>query len=130
MFLSKHKSGIYHLYFKNEYGLRRCVSTKTRKKLEAYEFLQEFKVKLKDKLEGKPEPIILRKLTFEFLKYSESVHSYNHTLSLKTTFKMLNNYFGDINASELTKEKVLNYIQSRSRTVTPYTVKRDIESMS
>ena len=69
-------------------------------------------------------------MIFEFLKYSESVHSYNHTVSLKSTFKAIKNYTGEIHASELTREKILNYIQYRNRLVTPYTVKRDIESLS
>ena len=129
MFLSKHKNGYYYVYY-SENGKRKNISTKTKSKREATDFLISFKAQVIDRRQRKIVSILLSKLIFEFLKYSESVHSYNHTVSLKSTFKAIKNYTGEIHASELTREKILNYIQYRSRLVTPFTVKRDIESLS
>ena len=75
-------------------------------------------------------PITFKKMSFEFLIYSCSVHSYNHTISMKGTFKRMLIYFGDIKVEHLNKQKLMDYFQYRSRTVTPYTVKREIECFS
>jgi site-specific recombinase XerD len=40
------------------------------------------------------------------------------------------NYYGDFPIEELNKEKVLKYIQYRSKNLSPHTVKREIESLS
>ncbi|MCH8941767.1 MAG: phage integrase N-terminal SAM-like domain-containing protein [Bacteroidetes bacterium] len=130
MFLSKNKKGFYYLYFTDENGKRKCITTKTKLKSEANKFLSSFRAKLKEKIESQTKPILLRRMIFEFLMYSESVHSYNHTITLKSTFKGFVNYLGDISIAELTKERILDFIQKRSREVSPHSVKRDIENLS
>lgn len=53
MFLSRRSSGFYYLWYEDEFGRRRKVSTKTTLKSEAVEFLRTFKresvVKVKQK---------------------------------------------------------------------------------
>ncbi len=130
MFLSKHKNGYYYLYYIDANRKRKNISTKSKTKSEANKFLSKFSLELKDRLERKTIPINFKKMIFEFLKYSESVHSYNHTITLKSAFKEMANYYGDFQIEEMNKEKVLEYIQYRSIKLSPHTVKRDIESLS
>ncbi|UCH64584.1 MAG: site-specific integrase [Ignavibacterium sp.] len=130
MFLSKHKNGYYYLYYIDVNKKRKIISTRSKTKSEANKFLSKFSLELKDRLDRKTIPINFKKMIFEFLKYSESVHSYNHTITLKSAFKEMLKYYGDFPIEELNKEKVLKYIQYRSRNLSPHTVKREIESLS
>ena len=43
MFLSKCSNGVYYLFFRDELGKRRAVSTRHRLKADAVKFLQAFK---------------------------------------------------------------------------------------
>lgn len=130
MFLSKRPNGFYYVYYKSPSGKRNCKSTGAKTKSEANKFLSRFALEVQERKERKTIPITFKKMCFEFLMYSESVHSYNHTISLKGIFKRMLLYFGDTQAEYLNKEKVLDYFQQRSRTVSPYTIKREIECFS
>ena len=89
MFLSKLPNGIYHIYYFKENGKKSKVSTHTKLKSEAYKFLTNFEQEIKSRKENKLSPIELRQFSFEFLVYSESIHSWNNapylTLSEKVT---------------------------------------------
>lgn len=130
MFLSKHKNGYYYIYYSDQFGKRKNISTKTKNKSEANKFLSNLSAELKKRAEKKIVPISLKKMIFEFLKYSESIHSYSHTISLKGTFKRMLNYFGDLPVDQLEKDKLLNFFQYRSRNISPHTLKREIECLS
>jgi len=130
MYLSKRSNGIYYIYFFQPNGKRTCISTKSSNKSEALKFLSKFEAQLKVRLESKLNPISLKQFIFEFLKYSESIHSINHTKSLKTTFNCFFNYTGNLLLSEIKKEIIVSFIEKRLREVTSYTVKRDIADLS
>ena len=104
MFLSKHKNGYYYIYYKDNVGKRKAISTKSENKTDANKSLSDLSAELKERAEKKTVPISLKKMIFEFLKYSESVHSYNHTLSLKSTLKEMVNYIGDVPAEQIDKK--------------------------
>lgn len=129
MFLSKRTHGIYYLYY-TEKGKRKTITTRSKTKAGAMIFVANFRTILDERLMNKIRPIFLNKLIFEFLKYSESIHSTNHTKSLKSTFKGVVNYFGNINTSEITKGSLLDFIQCRARIVSAFAVTRDINSLS
>lgn len=130
MFLSKLSNGIYHIYYFKENGKKTKISTRTKYKSEAYKFLSNFEQEFKLRQQNKLSPIDLKKITFEFLKYSESIHSINHTKSIKTTFNEFYKFTGNISVSDINKKLIVNFIELRLRNVSNYTVRRDIADLS
>lgn len=125
MFLAKRK-GIYQLYYTGENGHRTSISTKTKFKKEALVFLSNFATEKKDKEKRGYEPISLKAFSFEYLKYSESYHTWKTTLTYKTTFNSLLNYYGNIQLIELDKKKIEEYIQYKIRNVSIYCARKDL----
>lgn len=130
MYLSKRSNGRYYITHLQPNGKYTSISTKAKLKSEALKFLSSFEAELKERLARKLNPISLNKFFFEFLKYSESVHSWNHTKSLKTTFDLFTTFIGSIELYDLKREDVLSFIEARLKTVSAYTVRRDIADLS
>ena len=130
MFLSKLLNGVYHIYYIKENGKKSKISTHTKHKSEAYKFLSNFEQEFKLRLQNKLSPIDLKKFTFEFLKYSETIHSSNHSKSIKTTFNEFIKFTGNISVSDINKKLIINFIELRLRKVSNYTVRRDLADLS
>lgn len=111
MYLYKRSNGRYYIHYPQLNGKLTCISTKTKFKSEALKFLSKFSEELKERIDKKLNPIPLSKFFFDFLRYSESVHSWNHTLSLRITFKSFMKYCGNISLSDLTKEKLASFLR-------------------
>lgn len=79
MYLSKHKSGIYYIYYTAEDGNRSKVSTKTKNKKEANKVFRSFNISSvkKNKIVTN---IKLKELTWKFLIHSENLHTWKTTL--------------------------------------------------
>ena len=125
MFLSKNPNGKYYIYYEKPNGKRTSISTKTKLKNEALKFLTNFENEQKLRAQEKVISISLKNLLFEYLKYSETIHSKNTTLSIKSTVNSLNNYFGEIDFHSIDKNKLSVYLQSRFRNQSPYVSKRE-----
>jgi integrase len=130
MFLSKRSNGVYYIFYENSFGRKTCISTKTKLKNEALTFLTSFKQKLREREFLKTIPISLKDFSFEYLKYSESIHSLNTTKSIKSFFNNLTNYFGNYALIELNKDKLSDYSQERLKQVSAYVVKREFAYLS
>ncbi len=130
MYLSKRSNGRYYIFYPQQNGKYTCRSTGTRSKSEALKFLANFENELKERISKKVNPIQLQHFALEFLSYSETVHSWNHVLSLRSTLRTFQNSIGNIYLSDLTKEKLIEFVQSRSKTVSAYAVCRDIANLS
>ncbi|HET55572.1 MAG TPA: site-specific integrase [Ignavibacteria bacterium] len=130
MYLSKHRNGYYYIYFQDESGRRKSISTKTKLKSEAAKFLSEFKDHLQQRKDSKTIPVSIQHFITKFLIYSSHIHSENHTKSLRTTLIKLLEYSGDINLNELQKQKVISFIEWRLSKVSNRAVKRDIANLS
>ena len=123
MFLSKHKNGFYYIYYRNQDGKRLSVSTKTKLKSEAYKALTRFSIERKNKkYEG--ASTTLNKFRWEFLKASESYHSWKTTLDYRSTFNELEKVFGNVQLTELTRKGIEEFIQKKIRDHSLYTGRR------
>ena len=71
MFLSRRSNGLYYLWFEDEFGKRRKVSTRTTLKSEANKFLRTFR--RDTAVTAKPKR--LSEFIKEFLAYTESTYS-------------------------------------------------------
>ena len=86
MFLSKHSNGIYYLFFRDELGKRRKVSTGCRLKSDAFKFLQSFKVSEQER-KLKLQRVSLGAFAQDFLAYSQSVHTPKTRRSFAVAFR-------------------------------------------
>jgi len=102
MFLSKRSNGYWYVFYNSLKGRKTCISTKTRIKREAFGFLSTFESELKQRKANQVIPIGLKEFSFQYLKYSESIHRPKTTKSLKTIFKQLNSHLGKVELSNLT----------------------------
>ena len=82
MFLTKLKNGYYYIYFIDINGKRNKVSTRTKVKSEAREFLISFQSTFSERKKEKLEPLTLKQFRWKFLKHLLSV-------VLKDLFKFL-----------------------------------------
>ena len=73
---------------------------------------------------------MLKDFFFEFLKYSESIHSWRHTLALRSTFNQFEKFVRSLDLSDLTKERVIEFNEMRLSSVSNYAVKRDLANLS
>lgn len=130
MFLSKRSNGLYYIFFKNEKNKYTCISTKCRIKSDALKFLTNFNQELKLREQAKTVYITLDKFIFDFLKYSETIHSPKHTESLKASFSVFRRFTGNISLNQITASLIQNFVEQRLGKVSPYTVRRDIADFS
>ncbi|PKL82631.1 MAG: hypothetical protein CVV24_09180, partial [Ignavibacteriae bacterium HGW-Ignavibacteriae-3] len=129
MYLSKRNNQIYYIFYNQPNGKRTCISTGEKSKSEALKFLSDFQAELKQRKRNKTIPITLKDFTFEFLKYSESIHCDNTTKVFKVTFNYLKKYFGNIFMSEITSQKLNDYFAQRMKK-TIYPARKDLINLS
>ena len=130
MNLSKHKNGFYYVYYFKPDGKRTSVSTKSKFKREALEFLSDFKRKNTEREKNKVIPILIKDFQFNFLKYSESIHSENTTKTFKVTFNFLSEHFGNGYLTEITSQKLDGYFQDRINDSSIYPARKDLINLS
>jgi len=119
LFLSKRNNGYYYIYYLNEFEKRASISTRCKKKNEALKYLSDFKNQLILRKEKKVIPIALNKLFFEYLNYSEAVHSKNTLLTNKSAVNSFSKYFGNVMLCDLSQKRVSDYIQFRLKNRSP-----------
>ena len=126
MFVSKNPKGVYYVFYNQPNGKRTCLSTGSKKKSEALKFLSEFKDHQKEISEREFIPISLKEFRWEYLKYSESFHTWKTTLTYKTTFNSMMKYFGEIQLIDLTRKTIEEYIQTLIRKTSIYSGRKDL----
>jgi integrase len=126
MFLLKRPNGIYHLIYTKPNGKRTSVSTKTKLKSEANKFLTKFAANQIDDGEHKILPITVESFSKEFLKHSETVHTYWTNYTYKQTFGFFNSYFPNSLISELQGNDISRYIESRIKSASIYQARKDL----
>lgn len=131
MFLSKHKNGYYYIYYFDKFSnTRRSISTKTKLKSEALEFLTNFKNEVTLRQKSKVIPITLKEFTFNFLIYSSSIHTEKTLKGYRNTFNQLNKYFGITILSSLSPILIEKYIQFRITSSSIYAARKDLIHLS
>ncbi len=130
MFLSKRSNGVWYVFYDKSQGKRTCISSKTKLKRDALKFLSNFEYEVNKRGQSKVIPISVKDYTFQFLKYSESVHSPKTTKAFKTTFKFWNEYVGGIQLSEVDSKKLADYFQERINNTSVYAARKDLINLS
>jgi len=110
------KSSFYQLvYFVN--GKRTTVSTKTKNEKEAFRFLASFK-KIDPEQKPKIVSLALSKFQEEYLEYLEFTKSKHYLRSIKTSFKILIEFCGDVHIDRLdlrTMDKFISITYQRTQ---------------
>jgi integrase len=120
MFLSKRPNGIYHIYYKKPNGKLTSISTKSKLKSEANKYLAKFSNELTKQEDTILKSILLKTFSIEFLKQSETVHTFWTNYTYKQTYKFFNNYFPNILISDLRASDISRYIEYRIKNSSIY----------
>jgi site-specific recombinase XerD len=122
MFLSKHSNGTYYLFYYNEQGRRKRVSTHCQYKTDAMNFLQSFK---RDEYERrqKAKHKLLSEFLTAFLSYAEGSFSKGTVAIYKATLRNFIKYIGDFPLANYTPQHFDIYKTERQKPVKVITVK-------
>ena len=123
-YLSKHKNGYYYIYYTDECDKRQSISTRTKYKTEALSVLNELTPELLSN--RKTSDKTLKEFRWEFLKASESYHSWKTTLDYRSTFNELERHFGNILLSDITRNGVEEFIQKKIKAHSLHTGRRHL----
>lgn len=129
MYLSKRQNGVYYIFYNQSNGKKTCLSTGEKIKSEAVRFLSNFESELKTRRKNKLNPISLKDFTFEFLKYSETIHSQNTSKVFKVTFNYLTKFFGNPQLTEITTSRLNEYFTNRIKE-TVFPARKDLINIS
>jgi len=131
MFLSKSRSGKYHLFYLDENGKRHSVSTKTKLKAEAKEFEKKFVEKLKNgKNEEAPQKIYyLEDIKAEVLNYTINNLSIQTHKIYQRVFVNMIYILGNIPAKIITVRDIERYKEERIKTVKKMTCNIELKVM-
>lgn len=129
MNIYKRSNGIYHIRYSVN-GKEKSISTKTKKKSEALKFLSNFNEEMKRRDELEYTPISLKKFCFEYLKYSEVQHTEKTHKTYKTTFKYLQEFFGQIELIDISFNDIEDYITYRMKNPSVYQARKDYINIS
>ena len=125
MFLARRSSGIYYLWYDDEFGRRRKVSTKTKLKSEATEFLRTFKRKSVVKVKQKR----LADFTKEFLAYTQTTYSPATHDIYRRVLALLEKQVGNIPIGAITTRHIDQYKATRLKTIKPVSVNIELRSL-
>ena len=115
MFLSKRPNGYGYVFYNSLKGRKTCISTKTRIKREAFRFLSTFESEIKQRKVNQVIPIGLKEFSFQYLKYSESIHRPITTKSLKTIFNQLNSHLRKVELSDVITKNIKDFLLQKSK---------------
>lgn len=129
MYMSKHKSGVYYIYFNSD-GRRRKISTKARIKSDALKFLSTFRQELERRNQPKATPITIQRFSFEFRRQFEPGHSDKSMADYVTTFRQLEKHFGNVELTTLNKNTIGEYLARRIQHTSVYAARKDFINLS
>jgi site-specific recombinase XerD len=127
MFLFKRSNGFYYLYFIDDAGRRKCISTKAKYKPDALRFLTDFKNKPKP---VKETPVIyLSGLRGEVMKYVSDNMSKTTAGIYKTVFDNLERVFKNKPVKMINNSDIENYKSIRAGEVSRASVNKELRTI-
>lgn len=130
MFLNKRENGYYYIYFRSDLGKWISISTKTKSKIEANNFLVNF---LSDQNKT-PTIISNNKITYEefikqYLQYSRTNHSHTYTTRIIYCLKQFTPFIGGITLENIKPLTIENYKSLRLTQVSKITINIELRSI-
>lgn len=130
MFLSKSRSGYYHIIYDGKNGKRKTKTTKEKLKSRAMKKLSELQLRLEDERTREVIPIGLKEFSFNFLRSSEPYYTDKTMKVYKSTFKLALNHFGNIQLTDLSTQTIENYLHTRIRETSIFAARKDLANFS
>ncbi len=130
MFISKRSNGYYYIYYDDGNGIRQAISTKSKLKKEAFQFLTNFSNEIKKKSKQLYIPIDFNSFSKEFIKHSESIHTIKTTATFITTSKYFSEYCQNINLMDISEKLIRNYLDYRITKSSIYQARKDLINLS
>lgn len=130
MFLTKSRSGYYHIIYDGKNGKRKTKTTKEKLKSRAMKKLSELQLKLEDERTREVIPIGLKEFSFNFLRSSEPYYTDKTMKVYKSTFKLALNHFGNIQLTDLSTQTIENYLHTRIRETSVFAARKDLANFS
>jgi site-specific recombinase XerD len=125
MFLSKRSNGYYYIYFDNNLGKKNKVSTKTKFKKEALEFLTSFKKEYHNSFTNGIKNIDLKSFLIEYYKFSSSYHQPKTTKAIKGIFNEVINFLTNPSLLNIGEKDIRRYLAYKSE-VSNYTAQKHL----
>lgn len=126
MYLSKRYNGFYYIFYPQLNGKKTCISTKTKIKTEAFQFLSQFEKELEARKIQKLASITLSDYINLFLSYSRTIHTPKTQKGYSLTLSYIQNYLGEITLTEITQSKMSDYFEQRTKDSSIYQARKDL----
>lgn len=120
MYLTKRSNGIYHVLFFKSNGKPTTITTGTKSKKAALQFLRSFQIEKN----RKPE-FYLKDIKQKFLIHSEAIHSPKTNRDYKLTLDKFLHFTGNKIVSDITVNQVNEYLQHRIKESSSYQGRKD-----
>jgi integrase len=124
MFLSKRSNGVYYLWYEDENGSKRKVSTRHKRKSDALKFVNEFKNREREK-RIRIKNVSLSKFKDEYLEYSQ----HNHTAGTKrkhfeSAFNEFIRHIGDFPLNSISYKQIETFLSAKRTEASAWTARR------
>ena len=121
MFLSKRSNGIYYLWFRDGRGTYQKVSTRSRSKTEASQFLRSFE----EEAHARESPDrLLSEFRQEYLDYSESVHRPTTTNTVKYSISEFQRFLGDQKLEKIGVREIETFLAQKTKDASELTARK------
>ena len=130
MFLSKGKNGIWYVYYETNKGKRHSKSTGTKQKTEAIKFFNHYRKIVEAEFYQEVTPINFKQFTFEYLKRQEPFLTWKSIKTSKSTLKMFELHYGDLQLTDISTRMIEDYLLMRATKVSIYSARRDLLVLS
>jgi len=123
MFLSKLSHGVYYLFYHDELGKRRAVSTRCRHKPDALKFLQTFKEADRQK-KAKLQRVTLSQFMKTYLEHSQGVHTVKTTQSSRTALSEFVRILGDLPLHKVGVREIEVFLARKKEEASDWTARK------
>ena len=121
MFLSKRYNGIYYLWYVDDRGIYRKVSTRSRSKTAAVKFLRSFKA---EERERQSPTRLISQFSAEYLTYSESIHRPSTTNTIKYAFIELQRFLGNRQMQKIGVREIETFLAHKTKEASELTARK------
>jgi integrase len=129
MFLHKRKaSGYYYLFYKDESGKQRSVSTRQKKKSDALAYLKDFREREREK-QRRVLYVSLSDFIPEYLQHSKSIHTVNSHNSAASALREFIRIVGDMPLSKVSIRDVERFLAVK-REMSVHTARRNFVTVA
>ena len=122
MFLSKRSNRCYYLWYVDELGHKRKVSTKCRQKADALRFLQSFKRQEHERKQNLSR-VSLAEFTAKYLEYSKGVHTRSTNETNQASLNEFKRLIGDLPLHKIGVREIEAFLAEKRREASVWTAR-------